>query len=182
MDYLTWPITRKEIRALAKWIRYVFKCKNKLRFDAVEAFERLPILYSNVRCEIVEDDNFSEIGKGIPSACIPDFNGNYRILVRNSVYDGACNGIGGYRAHIVHEISHYFLCEFGYTPLLGRSYGNGEIRPCYRSMEWQAKALAGEIMVPYDETRGMSVKQIKFYCKVSKDCAERRLRLDQHAY
>ena len=55
------------------------------------------------------------------------------------------------------------------TILLGKELN------AYESMEWQAEALCGEIMVPYQETEGMSVKQIQAYCKVSKACAELRV-------
>lgn len=82
MDYLTSPITRSEIRTIAKGIRVLFKCKNKYRFDVVGAFESLPKMFPNVCCEVIEDDDFSEIAKGVPSACIPGFDGSYRILVR----------------------------------------------------------------------------------------------------
>lgn len=180
MDYLTSPLSRKEIRAIAKAIRVLFKCKNKYRFDAVDAFEKLPKMFPNVCCEVIEDDDFSEVAKDVPSACIPGFDGSYRILVREKVYDGAARGVGGYRTHIVHEISHYFLCELGHKPILNRSFGNGEIRPCYRSMEWQAKSLAGEITVPYEETKELSISQIMTYCQVSLDSAERRKKIDQY--
>ena len=73
---------------------------------------------------------------------------------------------------------HAVLIMMGFRPIMGRAFSNNQIEPC-RSMEWQAKALAGEILVPYEETKGMSLRQIKFYCKVSQACAEKRLRLDE---
>lgn len=41
-------------------------------------------------------------------------------------------------------------------------------------MEWQAKALAGEIMMPYEDTANMSVKDIMNIYGVSKDFAKTR--------
>jgi len=46
-------------------------------------------------------------------------------------------------------------------------------------MEWQAKALTGETLVPFYKTKGMTVKQIKESCGVSKDCAEMRLKIEK---
>ena len=179
MDYMTKGISRKDLRIIAKWFRGINGTKNKLRFDSAGAFERFPSLFPNVTTEIVPDDDDSAFSVDSPGTCIPDMNGNYRILIREGTYDSACRGVGGPRSHLVHEMSHAILCMLGYTPVLERSFKNGEIKPCYRSMEWQAKALTGEIMVPYEETKGMTIRQIKHYCKVSKDSAEMRLKLDE---
>lgn len=181
MDYKTKPISRNDLRAIARWAWSFFECKNKLRFDVIGAFEKITELTGGkVTTEIVEDDDtFIIADTKVPAACSPDFEGGYHIAVRESVYDGACKGVGGYRAHIVHEMSHAILCLFGFTPVLERSFGNYEIQPIYTSMEWQAKALAGEILVPYEKTIGMSEKQIRFYCKVSSDLAKHRLSLDK---
>lgn len=176
---MTKGISREKLRTIAKWFRSLFGTTNKLRFDAVDAFEKFPAMFPNVMTEIVLDDDDSEFALDSPSTCIPDMDGNYRILIRERTYDAACRGAGGPRSHLVHEMIHVILCMLGYGPILQRSYRNGEIKPCYRSMEWQAKALTGEIMVPYEETKGMTVAQIRHYCQVSKDCAEMRLRLDE---
>lgn len=181
MDYKTKPISRKDLKAIARWFRHQFKCKNKFRFDVIDAFERIHLLFPQITTEIVEDESTDAIlDLNVPAACNPDLKGNYHIVVRENVYIGACNGIGGFRAHILHEICHAVLCLLGFTPILDRSFRNNEIAPCYISMEWQAKALAGEILVPYDETKGMSKKKIKFLCKVSEPLAKYRVFLDEH--
>jgi cytoplasmic iron level regulating protein YaaA (DUF328/UPF0246 family) len=41
-------------------------------------------------------------------------------------------------------------------------------------MEWQAKALCGEVLMPYEETKNLSVNQIRHLCQVSKESAELR--------
>ncbi|MBE6136315.1 MAG: hypothetical protein E7181_03515 [Erysipelotrichaceae bacterium] len=181
MDYKTKPIGRKDLRAIAKWFRHQFKCRNRFRFDVINAFERIHQLFPQITTEVVEDDSVDVItDPKIPAACNPDMNGGYHIAVREHVYCGACHGIGGYRAHILHEMCHAILCILGFTPILDRAFNNNEIKPLYLSMEWQAKALAGEILVPYDETKGMSVKKIKFLCKVSDSLAKYRLFLDDN--
>ncbi|MDO4467703.1 MAG: ImmA/IrrE family metallo-endopeptidase [Bacillota bacterium] len=40
-----------------------------------------------------------------------------------------------------------------------RSFENGTIK-AYESVEWQAKALCGEFMMPYDETIDMTLNDI----------------------
>lgn len=170
MDYKTKPTSREELRFIAWYIRKLFKCKNKYRFDVMDAFEKMPALFSSVTCAVVEDD---EIESGIPARCIPDFEGHYTIEVKSSIYDGAAAGVGGYRAHILHEICHVILCMLGFSPILDRAFKNRELKP-FESMEWQAKALCGEIMMPHEETEGLSVRQIQHLCQVSRESAELR--------
>ena len=44
MDYKTKPTSREELRGIARFIRKLFKCKNKYRFDVMDAFERIPVM------------------------------------------------------------------------------------------------------------------------------------------
>lgn len=177
MDYITKPISRGELRTIAYWLRKVFKCKNKYRFDVIDAFERIHAIFDNITVEVIDDEDELTFNKDVPAQCSPDMNGNYHIEVRESIYLGACAGIGGYRAHIVHEISHAILCMFGYTPLFQRTFKNNTIKKRYTSMEWQAKALCGEILIPYEETKRLSKNKIISYCMVSEQCANMRLKL-----
>lgn len=171
MDYKTKPTSREELRVIAKAVRQIFGCKNKYYFDVIDAFEVIPKMIPQVTTTVVEDE---ELDSNVPARCVPDFNGNYLIEVKNSVYEGAVENVGGYRAHILHEICHAVLCILGFTPILSRAFENNELKP-YESMEWQAKALCGEIMMPYEETEGLSVRQIKHFCKVSNESAQLRV-------
>lgn len=78
----------------------------------------------------------------------------------------------------MHEISHVILFMLDFLPHIDVAYGNRDLKP-YESVEWQAKALAGEILIPYEATKGMDYKSIKNRCKVSKDAALNRIRLDK---
>ena len=146
MDYKTKPTSREELRGIARFIRKLFKCKNKYRFDVMDAFERIPSVIPAVTCLVVEDD---EIEGDIPARCVPDFEGHYTIEVKSSIY------------------------LLGFTPILDRAFKNNELKP-FESMEWQAKALCGEILMPYEETEGLSVRQIRHLCQVSRESAELR--------
>ena len=180
MDYKTKAISRDEIRNIAKVIRKLFKCRNKYYFDVIKAFELLPVMFKNVFTEIVLDDD-PELGSA-PSSIIPDMNGNYIIKIKDSIYDGAHHRkIGGYRNHIMHEICHFFLFMLGYTPHFDRVYKNFELKN-YESIEWQAKALAGEILIPYENTIGLTEKEIIRKCKVSIEAAKKRVSLDNKEY
>ena len=79
--------------------------------------------------------------------------------------------------HIMHEIAHAFLCLIGFTPILDRQFKNNSLR-AYESMEWQAKALAGEVLIDYDLTKGMSAFELFFKCGVSEESAFNRIKLN----
>lgn len=171
MDYKTYPISRKDLREIAVVLRKVFGCKNKYKFNVVDAFEKVHSLFPNIYTEVVEDE---ELECNNPARCLPDFaNNEYLIQVKNSVYEGACAKVGGYRAHILHEICHAVLCILGFVPIMDRQFKNNEIK-CFESMEWQAKALCGEILMPYEETKNLSINEIVRYCNVSLESAEKR--------
>lgn len=172
MDYKTKPISRDELRSIAKFIRKKFTCKNKYRFDVIDAFERIHDIFPQITVEVVENDKLSVNN---PGRCTPDGFGNYHIEIKESVYNGAYHNVGAYRDHIMHEISHAILCILGFTPIFERSFKDEELKP-YESMEWQAKALCGEVLVPYDKIKGLSKEQIINYCKVSKQCAEKTIK------
>ena len=156
MDYKTHPTSREELRKMAKLIRKIFGCQEKYYFDVVDAFERTPQKFTQITCAVLDD---AEMENGVPARCTPDMNGHYLIEVKNSVYEGAVAGKGGYRAHILHEICHAILCLFGFTPILHCAYKNKELQP-YESMEWQAKALCGEVMIPYEKCKNYSLDKI----------------------
>ncbi len=77
--------------------------------------------------------------------------------------------------HIFHEIVHPFLDKIGIKPIYNRCVKSSEILP-YESLEWQVKALTGEIMMPYEATKGMSVEQIMRVYGVSEAAAFYRKR------
>ncbi len=172
MDYRTKKISRKVIRIISQVIRSFFaECisEDGLRIDVIKMLDLSHEKFSCITYEVVED---SVLGN-IPGRCKPDFNGNYHIQIKDSVYVGAAEGLGGYRMHIVHELSHAFMCMLGFTPVCDRSFSNFELSPC-ESMEWQAKALAGEIMMENTLTQGMSIDELMNRCGVSLDGASNR--------
>lgn len=91
------------------------------------------------------------------------------ICVKESVYLRACDGCGRDRFTIAHEIAHAILirdnrikfCRSEKDPI-----------PLYKNPEWQADCLAGELLVPYDLCRNMSVETIAKKCMVSFSAAK----------
>ena len=94
------------------------------------------------------------------------------IRIRQSVYDGACNGIGRDRMTVMHEMSHALLLKISGVKLQ-RNYS--ETLPTYCDPEWQAKCLAGEIMIPAHLVRGMKLDEVVQRCGVSYDAASYQL-------
>lgn len=173
MDYMTKPISRYGLRQMSRFFRALFNVDETSKFPVLEALEKLYDIFPGCSFFIVEDE---KLPADTPARCRPDDEGNFVIEIKKSIYDGAYfKGIGAYRGFILHEICHIFLYKIGFTPILTRSFENNEI-PAYCSVEWQTKALCGEVMMPYEATKGMDRNTIVKEYGVSKGFAETRLR------
>lgn len=169
MDYPTKPITRAELRDIAAALRSIFKVPNDKPFPVLEVLDLLPIYLPGTSFEIVEDH---ELDENVPAQCVLQSDGTYIIFIKETVYEGAYKyHTGGYLNHILHEICHRLLFHFGYTPISQRSFSNKSI-PAYCSVEWQAKALCGELMVPHEAAKTLSVPEIVKRYHTSYDAAE----------
>lgn len=153
MDYKTKPISRADIRKLATIFRKAFHVPLNGPFPVLLALEQLPDLFSGSNYIIVGDECLDAT---VPCRCVPNDDNpiTFTIEIKESVYNGAyAGGTGAYRDHICHELCHLFLFHLGYRPVVERCYREGELKK-YESVEWQAKALCGEVMLPFDETKG----------------------------
>lgn len=115
MDYLTKPVSRLFLRQLAVLLRQRFDCSDGLYFDSAWAFEKCHKLFPSIITEVVLENEIDAV-----SDCYYDGSKKYHIRVRQSVYEGACKGVGGYRADILHEICHVILFMLGHTPISQR--------------------------------------------------------------
>ena len=171
MDYLTKPTNRQQLRELSIVFRNLFGLNKSCKVPVIEMLDKLPDAFPGSSYIIVED---SQLPKNVPAQCVPTGENTFEIQIKNSVYKGAHEKeIGGYRAHIVHEMCHVFLYLIGFRPVMQRSFLNGELPP-YKSVEWQAKALCGEIMMPFDKTESLSAFQIMKIYGVSENQAKYR--------
>lgn len=170
MDYLTKSASREDMRGLSKLFRHIFEVKDGEKFPVLQALERTPDVFKGTSWQVIED---YKLPQNILACCSPDANGNFTIKIKDSVYSGAVKGIGAYRGFICHEICHVFLYKIGYTPIFNMEFENNKIPP-YCSVEWQTKALCGEVMMPFESTKNLSKEEIIEIYGVSKGFAEKR--------
>ena len=149
MDYETKATNREELRLYAMLFRSVCGFTANEPIDPIGLLDRLPDLegFEDVRYEIVYNNT---LPGNVPAQCEQTDDG-YLIQIKESVYKGAYEkNIGGHRMHIMHEIMHPFADKLGFKPIFSRCLTNDT--PPYRRLEWIVKALAGEVMMPYNAT------------------------------
>lgn len=177
MDYETRPLNRTTIRNIGKVVRKVFGCKSDNEpFPTLEALEKLPDIVPNSSFEVVNDE---ELPANVFACCFPKTDGGYVIQIKQTVYDGAVYDINpAFICFICHEICHVILFCLGFTPISNCAINNNKI-PAYKSVEWQAKALCGEVTIPYEATIGMKPKEIAQKYNVTEASAKYRVKLDK---
>ncbi len=172
MDYETRATNRKELRLYAKLFRSICGLSPDERIDPIMLLDKLPDLegFEDVRYEIVYGN---ELPKNVPAQCIQTEDG-YLIQIKDTVYMRVYERrSGGDRMHVMHEIMHAFADKLGFNPIFSRRLTKDV--PVYRRLEWIVKALAGEVMMPYEATQGMTVKELKETYGVSDAAAKKRL-------
>lgn len=176
MDYETKPVSRSDLRKYAEILRLVFHVPKTGPFPVLEVLDKITDVFNGSNYVIVED---KELPPNTMAQCTPNDAGGFTIEIKQSVYEGAYkHHTGALLGFICHEICHVFLFKIGYTPIYARSFEEGEL-PAYRSVEWQAKALCGEVMIPYEESRGMKPKAIQEIYQVSEAFAKYRCKQDR---
>lgn len=160
--------SRKDLRKLAKVIRKWLCIEDELYFPAVEIMEILQNFDDNASFEIVTADELEQGEHAVTDIV------NKVIKIREDVYEGACKGNGRDRMTIVHEFAHFImLCVLGFK--LARTFDDADI-PAYKDPEWQAKCLAGELMMDSDLIRHLSSWEIVEKCGVSLPAAEMQMK------
>ena len=164
-NYLVEAKSREDFRILTYSLRKRIGLENRMYFPIVEMLDVFAEIFSGeFSYEIVEDNEFSE-----------DTHADTDILkkhirIKESVYDGACEGNGRDRMTIAHELGHYLtLCQYGFK--LQRNFSKNDVPP-YRDPEWHAKCFAGELLVPIHLVEDLSPRQIANQCGVSLDAAK----------
>ncbi len=174
MDYKTKPTSRRDLRCYSQILRKIFKVPLAGAFPVLEVLDKLNDVFKDCNYEIVDDKKLSP---QTMARCTPNDQGGFTIEIKESIYVGAYEKqTGAFLGFICHEICHIFLFRIGFTPIFERSFENNEL-PAYCSVEWQAKALCAEVMIPYDETKGMSITSIENTYHVSKAFARNRKKL-----
>ena len=167
MDYESrLSLSRIQVREISKFARRMLKIKT-VKFPVLKALEKLIDKFpNNLYYRILPDDEFET---NVMAELVPEGNDVYCIKIRETVYEKAVNGDRASLGFICHEMCHFILIHiFDAGPVMylnksglayARSFKDKEL-PRYKSMEWQAMALCGEIMIPYEKCKDYSFKQI----------------------
>ena len=159
-------LSREKIRILSVFVRKILQVKT-LKFPVLKVLDKLELLFPENFYYVSEEDCFFE--KSVPAYIEQEGPNEYCIHIKQSVYDGALKGRGDCLGFINHEIAHFCLIhifnigpksiKFGNSIIYSREPKEGKIPP-FKSMEWQAKALCGELMIPFDKCKDMSYWEI----------------------
>lgn len=171
MDYETHPTNRMKVRLYAKMFRQLFGLSLYGSVNPIMLLDKVNNVFPDVDYEIVGE---AELPKNVPARCIVSKVGSFIIQIADYVFEGAYErNIGGYRMHIMHEIIHPYVYKLGFTPIKNKSIKNKKI-PAFKSVEWIVKAMAGEVMMPYEETSGLKEKDLMIFYGVSPEAALKR--------
>lgn len=166
-EYIVEGKSRNDLRSLAFILRMHLGLENRLWVPVVELLDVLSEFLKGFSYEIVPD---SVLPPGTHAET--DIRTGH-VVIKESVYERACNGEGRDRMTIAHEIGHFFtLCFCGFK--LQRNFAKQEVK-IYNDPEWQAKCFAGEFLVPYHLTGNMNAAEIAVACGVSYDAADYQL-------
>lgn len=153
------PLSRSKIRELAKAFRQVLGLENVHNLSITKIYEIL-VEQGAFELEILEENEMGE-NEGLT---YPNEN---RILIREDVYEGACQGVGRHRLTLAHEIGHWLIHK---NTQVSYARNEANVKP-YEDPEWQANCFAGELLVPYDLCKDWSVFEIEMRCRVSGSAA-----------
>lgn len=163
MGYIAKGKSREQLKETARLIRKIQGVENELYFPILDFVEKtLPLLIPEFTFRVGEKAEMGEY-EGLT---FPERN---EIVIRADVYDGAHNGGGRERLTIAHELYHYL--EHSKDTVAFARTGKSSI-PAYLDPEWQADAFGGELLVPYDLAKALTVDQIVEACGVSHRAAE----------
>ncbi len=141
------PLSRKQIRNVARNIRNIFRELNGQDAPFFPIVEFLDVAltkhFEDFSLEVLDEIEMGDAH----GMTYPD---QHLIQIRADVYAGACRHLGRDRMTLAHELGHYVLhSDIG----LARMATRESIKP-YRSSEWQATALAGELLISADHITG----------------------------
>lgn len=137
------PVTRKYLRALASALR------SKLQYGIHPSFDIVRFL--EIDLPKWDPDFTFLISETLHSPGVHALTHIHisAIEVLEEVYTRACSGSGRDRMTLAHELGHLIL----HTDVSLARRDDGQIIRAYEDPEWQAKAFAGELMIPLDVFR-----------------------------
>lgn len=167
-QYIATPISRNDLRKYALKI----KIRKQIHYDDIPCFPVIEFL--EIFHKLIDDPTFHFVpleDNELPPTVHAQYDvGENCIYIRESVYNGAIAGNGRDRMTIIHELAHALLIKYSGIKL-NRCFSNEQV-PAFRDPEWQAKCLAGELMIPEHLARNMSAHEIVDSCGVSYAAAQ----------
>lgn len=162
------PLSRKNIREMASFIRKIAGQENDLYFDIVHFLDvQLPKIDPKFTLIVEEKEELGECH----GLTYPDRD---EIHIRSDVYERACEGSGRDRFTMAHELFH--LLQHEKSNISYARLGDGVKSKMYMDPEWQANVFGGELLVPWDLTKGMNADEIVDQCGVSMAAAKTQIR------
>jgi hypothetical protein len=163
------PQSRANLRKLATVIRGAFGISETSAFPAMEVLEwGMPLLFADFWLEVCPS---RELGDKHGET----FPGRHLIRIREDVYEGACNGKGRDRFTVTHEMGHLILLDEVALSYARKTLPTTEL-PAFRDSEWQANALAGELLMPLGAIRRMSPVEIATRYGVTDSAVETQIK------
>jgi Zn-dependent peptidase ImmA (M78 family) len=163
--YRSEPISRQTLRNIAHAVRCALGLSKIIYFPILQILDCVHLFVPGSNYEILPADKMEKHAE-IDVV-------KKTIYIREDIYLGACNGNGRDRMTISHEFSHLILINvLGFK--FSRTFSNKKLK-AYEDPEWQAKCLAGELMMNSELILGMDANEIVSNCGVSKDAAEFQL-------
>ena len=160
------PCSRLDLRMLAQEFRRKINLKGSF-LDVIGLLDLLPNLFpgKNIAYDVMDDITWD---KKLNKNAHAFYRLDKRIIyIRESIFERACQGKGRDRFTIAHEIAHAMLLD---EAKINFNRYSGKL-PCYKDPEWQANCLAGELLIPYELCKDMSVDEIVKKCGVSYEAA-----------
>jgi uncharacterized protein DUF955 len=158
-------MSRQTIRGFATAVRFAARGPAGTRFDIVDMLENA--MYEIDPGYNLEVAEYDDLGSATHGLTIPS---EKTIIIREDIYEGACNGHGRDRFTLAHELGHYLLHHR--IGLARRDQVRREQIKPFNSSEWQADAFAGELLIPIEAVRACrTVAGIAAICGVSQDAA-----------
>ena len=159
------PMSKKQIDSITQAIREIAAKNGWLDSNgAVDIISLLEFGYEEFRV-IPDHEMAGALGLTLPTG---------EILLRESVYNGACDGNGRDRFTVAHELAHGVI----HKEQIGFARPVDSNTKIYCNAEWQAKEFAGRLLLPdssIERFHNMTVSEIADLFGVSCECAQTRI-------
>lgn len=158
--------SREDLLRFAATVHKAIGYERETPFPVMKFVEHiLPEIYPDYLLEIVEKHNMEDkFGETFPH--------KHHIRLREDVYLAAADNNPFARSTVMHECSH---CMWHDDVPIAMARREAKALPAFRSSEWQANALAGALMMPFEKVVSMSPEEIVAKYNVTITAARKQL-------